>query len=186
MQTLRVEDAGLAYIFRCVAEYSGGCWYLALYVLALIYICRKAGREEKQLFTGSAIMLALTVYNPVFPLILARFFDVNKEYYRFLWITPVCIVVPYAMVLWTGCRRNAVEKLITAAGFCLILAGSGVWLYTGGYIPANTYKVDAEVFEVSELIHTSFYLSYHLLSALFPARYSVGVLPCVFLNNDEK
>ena len=53
-------------------------------------------KKMREIFLPQFLLMAVTVYNPVFPVALNSFFDVNKEYYRFLWMSPVIICIAAA------------------------------------------------------------------------------------------
>ncbi len=134
MQSLNVADAGFSYIFRCIGAYYEGGIYFLLYILSLAFLCLYGGRAWKRV-TGTAdgagirsedsfgsvdrnwksvflpqfILMVLTVYNPVFPVVLNSFFDVNKEYYRFLWMSPViiCTAAAGAVAAWDTATRGS-------------------------------------------------------------------------------
>ncbi|MBQ9606117.1 MAG: hypothetical protein IJV16_02940 [Lachnospiraceae bacterium] len=86
MQNLNIADAGLSYIFECISTYYDGNIYFLLYLLAMGFLCiaGKSRLRMREIFLPQFVLMILTVYNPLFPLALNSFFDVNKEYYRFL------------------------------------------------------------------------------------------------------
>ena len=153
MQGLNVFEKGIGYLEACLTYYNGSNAYAMLYVIALLYILVFGNSREKQIFLPSGIFLILTVYNPLAPVVLDRFFDVNSEYYRLFWITPIVILLPYAAVklLWQleGSLRRAAAVLLT-----LIFLLSGSFLYKNGIRWAdNIYKMPEDMLEVSRVIH---------------------------------
>ena len=98
MTVLNVTEQGIHYLRACLDLYCENCAFPVLFFVALLFLCVKGSKEEKRLFLPGAIVLLLTVYNPLMPVLLMRFFDVNSEYYRFFWITPVVILVPYVAI----------------------------------------------------------------------------------------
>ena len=185
MQSLHIADAGFGYIFRCIGLYYEGNIYFVLYLLSLVFLsvdwkdvirAEKGGRLKallsakgmtgrmRRIFLPQLMMMVLTVYNPVFPVVLNSIFDVNKEYYRFIWMTPVIICVSAAAVgivteyaggeLYdksdnasgnTACgsgndasavRRSVfrVRQAICAVFIICLLMAGGTWLYADGYI----------------------------------------------------
>lgn len=153
MQTLRVFEKGFGYLEACLSYYSENCAYFMLYLAALVFVALKGTKREKQIFLPGAVLL-LTVYNPVLPVLLDKIFDVNSEYYRFFWIAPVIVLVPYIAVklifLSQDKKQTAVVSVLLAAVFLL----SGNFLYKNGYVPAtNIYKMPDEMIQISELIH---------------------------------
>ena len=123
MQDLNIAEAGFSYIFKCIRAYYEGNIYFILYIAALAFLSlagsgyvkkrlspgngdaaggiapHTSDRKMREIFLPQFIMMALTVYNPVFPVILNSFFDVNKEYYRFLWMSPVIICIAAAAAI---------------------------------------------------------------------------------------
>ncbi|MCR5526103.1 MAG: hypothetical protein K6F39_01805 [Lachnospiraceae bacterium] len=154
MQTLTVAESGFLYIFKCIEYYSSGCFYLLLYAAALAFIFFKGTEKEKAVFLWPGIVTLLTVFNPLTPVVINSIFDINKEYYRFLWIAPVTLVLAYISARFVAQMNTTGERIIAAAGICLILAGSGVYLYSSGYTKAaNIYKMPEEVIQVADIIH---------------------------------
>ncbi len=155
MQSLNISDAGFMYLFKCIGYYSEGCTYFILYIAALIFIAVKGEKRIKQVFIPPAVMMLLSVFNPVFPVVINRIFDINKEYYRFFWMAPVVIAVSFAAAVLTGDYvHTASKKLILTAVITAILVSCGTYVYQDGYIKApNIYKMPTEIPEISEMIH---------------------------------
>ena len=155
MQNLSIADEGLGYIFKCIAEYSGQCFYMLLYAAALVLIFLKAEKKFRGIFIYPAIVTLLTIYNPLVPVIINRFFDVNQEYYRLLWISPVILAVAFTLTrLSFREERSAAGKVAYCTASILLLIGAGRSVYSEGYLKvANVYKMPQEVIAVSEAIH---------------------------------
>ena len=154
MSVLNVAEKGLSYLRACLDLYSENCAFLVLFFVALLFLCVKGSKEEKRIFMPSAIVLLLTVYNPVTPVLLMRFFDVNSEYYRFFWITPVAILVPYVAVRLIVMQHSTAAMSLMALALILLFILSGNFLYANGYQAAeNVYKMPPELMEVYALIH---------------------------------
>ncbi len=155
MQTLNVNDAGFSYIFKCVGYYGEGTLYLLLYLAALILITVKGTKRERLIFLPQAVTALLTVFNPVFPVVLNRFFDVNKEYYRFLWMLPVICAVSFAVVnIVFDLSKNAVRGVIASLIFICIFGTAGNFIYENGYgRTENIYQMPGELLQVCDIIH---------------------------------
>lgn len=186
MQTLNVAEAGITYLFRCIQYYAEGCSYFLLYFLALLWIGFRSEKRMRQMFLPQAVMLLATVLNPVFPVILNRIFDVNKEYYRFLWIVPVGICISAAAVLMVCDHvKGTLRKGIAILALVLIFVSGGTFIYKDGYVRAeNLYKMPSELLEVSRIIHEDtdvpfpkamFEYDYHMLIRQYDASI---LLPC--------
>jgi hypothetical protein len=125
-----------------------------LYVAALVYVCIFGSRREKEIFIPCSVFLILTVYNPLAPVVLDRFFDVNSEYYRFFWIAPVIVLVPYLFTKLIFYTEKKEVRFITAAIILCICLVSGKFVYADGIkLAENIYKMPDELIEISEIIH---------------------------------
>ena len=153
MQNVSVYQLGIRFVSVCLDYYNGMNAYLVFYLAALLFIALKGDKKTREIFLPSGIMLLLTVYNPFFPIVIDRFFDINREYYRFFWLTPIGILVPYAGVAVLEMQEGR-RRLAAAFALTFILIFTGEYIYKNGYIKAeNPYKVPNEVIEVSKLLH---------------------------------
>ncbi|MBO6134129.1 MAG: hypothetical protein J6P05_07350 [Lachnospiraceae bacterium] len=161
MQGITSEENGLGYIFLCLLRYSGTCFYLVWFAVLCIYYAVKGTLYEKRAFALPGLLLLLTVFNPFFPLILNRFFDVNSEYYRFIWIAPVIPLLAYAgtsFVTRDKYKGGRAVPIFFAVAFALM--ASGVFMHAAGNdnskpLAENPFKVPNEVLEVSRIIHSA-------------------------------
>ena len=156
MQDVFVEVSNLSYLKECLIRYSGRSAYLMLYFVALIFVALKGSKKEKQLFIPMSILLVITVYNPIFPIILNKFADINSEYYRFFWMTPIIVLVPFVAtkliteLVKERSKSNTWALIIIA----LIFVSSSVFMYKNGIVFAeNMYKIPNELIKVSEILH---------------------------------
>ena len=154
MTALNVTEQGYHYLRLCLDLYAGNCAYPVLYLAALIFLCVKWDREERRIFLPASVFLLLTVYNPITPVILMRFFDVNSEYYRFFWIAPMLVLVPYVAVRVIYLEHDYARRIAVVILLIAVFVFSGNFLYANGYQRAdNIYKMPRELMEVSALIH---------------------------------
>lgn len=156
MQDVFVKTDGIAYLRECLTRYTGSTGYLLLYFAALIFIMLKGSEKEKKIFVPMSILTIITVYNPIFPHVLSLFTKINSEYYRFFWMTPVVILVPYVLTklilaIISGEIKNRVAVIIITA-LILILSSSSI-LKSGIRFAENIYKIPDELIEISEIIH---------------------------------
>lgn len=156
MQAINVFEKGIGYLGACLSCYLENCAYFVLYACALLYLLIKGDKREKELFLPGAFVLFVTVYNPVVPILLDKFFDVNNEYYRLFWITPVVILVPYVAVKIITDIREKSHKAAVLCGAAFVLVGlaGGNLLFTQGMsLRENGYKVPSELIEIDRIIH---------------------------------
>ncbi|MDO4188954.1 MAG: hypothetical protein Q4D29_08165 [Lachnospiraceae bacterium] len=156
MQDVTVSALKIAYLRECLSRYNGSTGYLMLFFAMLLFIIVKGSEKEKKIFVPMSVLSVATVYNPVFPHMITLFTKIDSEYYRFFWITPVVILVPYIMtklviMLMDGkikYRKTVIVLLVLA-----ILLSSGSVFNSGMRIAENKYKIPDELIEISEIIH---------------------------------
>jgi len=156
MQDVFVATSKISYLRDCLSRYNGNTGYLVLYFLLLIYIVVKGNEKEQKIFIPMSILMVATVYNPVFPLILNIFADINSEYYRFFWMTPVIVLVPYAMTkfILAFLEGNMKYKWVCAIIAVLVIISASNSIFQSGIsLPENSLKIPNEVMEISEIIH---------------------------------
>ena len=142
MQSLNVFEKGIWYLEACLSYYAGACGYIMLYIAALLFVALKGSERERSIFLPSGIFLLVTVFNPVAPVILDHFFDVNSEYYRFFWIAPLVILIPYVLVKLIMEADTRKKKLAISAFAIMIFFFAGNFLYKEGVKFAdNIYKM---------------------------------------------
>lgn len=161
MQGLNVFEKGIGYLWACLSLYTGACAYLCLYAAALVYICIRGSKREKELFIPCSVFLILTVYNPIAPVILDKFFDVNNEYYRFFWVLPVIVLIPYLFTKLIFSAKKGTDRIIITLIIACICLVSGKFVYSDGLkIAKNCYKMPEELIEISEIIHEDSQVAY--------------------------
>lgn len=157
MQDVFVSTDKISYLFECLKRYNGSTGFLVLYFAALVFILLRGTDKEKKIFIPMSVLMLITVYNPLFPLVLSKFADINSEYYRFFWMTPVLILVPYVITIIIISMLNGEIKHKKSILILMIIvfAFSSDYIYRDGIcLPENIYKVPDEMIEVSELIHS--------------------------------
>ncbi len=153
MQGVNVFENGIGFLARCLGLYTSGTGYFVMYILALIVLVLFGTVKDKKLFLPQAVMLVLTVFNPLFPLILDRIFDVNSEYYRFFWIAPVVVLVPYILTFVIFSAPSVKRPVIAVCVAAMFVIG-GRFVYAEGLsIAENMYKIPDELISISRIIH---------------------------------
>ncbi len=174
MQGVNVFENGIGYLMKCLRLYCSGTGYFIMYLFALIYILVKGRPRDRELFIPGAVVLMLTVFNPVVPLVLDRIFDVNSEYYRLFWIAPVIVIVPYVATMMIFEAQKGKKRVQVAVIVCLALVLGGNFVYAQGFnVAENIYKVPGELIEISELIHRDSKTEY--AKAFFEYEYNMEI-----------
>lgn len=174
MQSINVFENGIGYLGKCLEMYLGSCAYLILFLCAAVYIYIKGNDEEKEIFLPGVILMLLTVYNPLFPVAIDKFFDISSEYYRFFWLSPVVVLVPFVVSKLVNGTKNTSEKVAVCVFVLLIGVLAGNFAYSEG-IPfaQNIYKIPDELIEIDELIHADNQNEY--TKAFFEYEYNMEI-----------
>lgn len=167
-------------------------------------ICKSNNDEYKQLrmelltFVPLTIIMVITVFNPVFPVILAKFTDVSNEYYRFFWIVPVIILIPYMFTKLASkvfrlddralnegdnadkgesidniSEKKDLSKNLIVLFIIAVLFASSIVYIREFKIAENIYKVPDELIDVVEIIHND--SEYEYAKAYFDYEYNMMV-----------
>ena len=156
MPDVSVAIDKIEYLSKCLEKYNGSTGFLVLFFVMLIFIAVYSGERERNIFVPLGVIMALTVYNPLFPLLLTKITKIDSEYYRFFWITPVVVLVPYVLTklilaMLDGKIKNK-AVIIVLALLVLVMSAESV-TKSGMKIAENKYKIPDELIEISEIIH---------------------------------
>lgn len=174
MQGVNVFENGIGYLHKCLGLYTNGTGFFVMYLLCIIYILLKGTKEEKEIFLPSAVVLVLTVYNPLVPLMVDKIFDVSGEYYRLFWIAPVIVLVPYIAARLISGAGSAAQKVTVSLLAALIIIAGGNFIYAGGIdIAQNMYKIPDELITISDIIHEDSGTEY--AKAFFEYEYNMEI-----------
>lgn len=174
MQGVNVFENGIGYLAKCLGLYTAGTGFFALYLIAILFILVKGSKKDRQLFIPQAVMLVVTVFNPVTPLVLDKIFDVNSEYYRLFWIAPVIIIVPYVattLIYDDGLKKQ--RALIVALTAAMFIFGGNFVYGEGIKIAQNIYRIPDELITISEMIHEDSQTEY--AKAFFEYEYNMEI-----------
>ena len=156
MPDVSVASDKIEYLFKCLEKYNGSTGFLVLFFVMLIFVAVYADDRVKRIFVPLSVVMVLTVYNPLFPLLLTKITKIDSEYYRFFWITPVVVLVPYVftkliLAIIDGKIKNKAPIIVLA--LLVIVMSSKSVTESGMRIAENKYKIPNELIEISKIIH---------------------------------
>jgi len=162
MQDLSIANDGISYIFKCISLYNGSAFFLLIYAAIVVVIAFKGTEEMKRIFLYPSIVMLFTVYNPLLPVVINRVFDINKEYYRFMWITPVAVLIAATASYWLISAKHGRGFIVPAfLGITCLIIAAGTFVYEDGYrVAENPYKIPNEVIAVSNMIRKNTDMKY--------------------------
>ena len=174
MQGVNVFENGIGYLLKTLGMYTSGTGFFAMYLIGVLTVLVAGKKRDRQLFLPQAVMLLVTVYNPLTPLILDRIFDVSGEYYRLFWIAPVIILVPYVCAMIMTRENKGWENVIFAVLIIAMFIVGGNYVYAKGYDAAeNIYKIPDELIGISDIIHRDSDTEY--VRAFFEYEYNMEI-----------
>ena len=174
MQGVNVFENGIGYLLKTLGMYTSGTGFFAMYLIGVLTVLVVGKKRDRQLFLPQAVMLFVTVYNPLTPLILDRIFDVSGEYYRLFWIAPVIILVPYVCAMIMTRENKGWENVIFAVLIIAMFIVGGNYVYAKGYDAAeNIYKIPDELIGISDIIHSDSDTEY--VRAFFEYEYNMEI-----------
>ncbi len=174
MQGVNVFENGIGYLLKTLGMYTSGTGFFAMYLIGVLTVLVAGKKRDRQLFLPQAVMLLVTVYNPLTPLILDRIFDVSGEYYRLFWIAPVIILVPYVCAMMMTRENKGWENVIFAVLIIAMFIVGGNYVYAKGYDAAeNIYKIPDELIGISDIIHRDSDTEY--VRAFFEYEYNMEI-----------
>ena len=156
MQDVYVAYDKIQYLRQCLMRYNGSTGYMVLYFAMLLYILIKGSDKERKIFIPMSVTMLVTVYNPVFPHILTLFTKMDSEYYRFFWISPIVVLVPYVLTkLILAVMENGIKhkKTVIILSVVAILLCSNSVFKSGMKLAENRFKIPDELIQISEIIH---------------------------------
>ena len=174
MQSINVFENGIGYLGKCLSLYLGNCAYLLLFLCGIIYIIVKGNKEQREIFVPGAVLMLLTVYNPLFPVVIDKFFDISSEYYRFFWMTPVIVLVPFVASNLIDGAGSKIEKMTVIVFLIITVVFAGNFVYENGISLAdNIYKIPDELIEIDKIIHSD--TSEEYPKAFFEYEYNMEI-----------
>lgn len=135
-------------------EFKGSGMYIALFLVAILYIYLKEDNKKiKSFLVYFPIIILLVTLNPIFNKIVGKIFTASV-YWRVYWMLPLGVVIAYAAVRFINSGNEKSKKVIATIGIIITIMMSGRLIYNKeNYIQvSNLYKVPDEVLEVVEVI----------------------------------
>lgn len=137
-----------------ISQYVGTGMYMALFLIAIVYIFFK--EEDKKIktfivaYTG---LMFIIILNPLFYKIVSKVITIDI-YWRMFWMLPMGLTIAYSVVKLINNANNKKEKYILLIASIGIIMISGKFIYTGEHYSAtdNWYKVPTEAYQVTKII----------------------------------
>lgn len=156
MTGYETTESGLSFLLKTIAAYGGGGVFLYAAFVMLIPASVFGGRRVRAVFLWPLLILAVTAFNPyVFPWLFIHYQQLIEEYYKFLWVVPVLLMIACGAVLIAFRFRSKLVKFLVFLAFCALLALGAVpriTEYVNYSLPGNAMKADAELLTLCDYI----------------------------------
>lgn len=153
---LQVDEAGSGFIHQCLQLYQGEAFFLLLFagaMLVLFWLRDRSSRFLRLLLWPYFAILVCTVYNILVMKGLIGRLGLSGEYYRFFWLLPVGIVIPYVCVRLTFLQKTRLKKglVCLALAAAVVAAGTPAWS-RGLPLTSNPYRIPDDMIIACDVI----------------------------------
>lgn len=135
-------------------EYQGSGMYIALFLIAMLYIfLKEKDKKLRCLFLYFPIVVYAVILNPFFNKIVGKIFT-SSVYWRMYWILPIGITLAYAIIKFVVEQKENAQKVVVAISLVTIVIVSGKFVYGHGNFEkvGNLYKLPDDAVLVAQLI----------------------------------
>lgn len=129
--------------------------YLLLYLLAFLIIAIKGNKQERIFFIIIPIINAITIWNPLFINIIAKYLTSSVTLWRVLWLLPIEITIAYALsLIIKKSSKNRYKSLIFICEIIIIMiCGKFTYSKENGFEkPENWEKIPQYIVEQTNYI----------------------------------
>ncbi|MBQ7972316.1 MAG: hypothetical protein IJ291_02515 [Lachnospiraceae bacterium] len=135
--------------------YIGNGSLMLLFVVALIYLWSTKGEKSmKNLLLYSSVGVLCLFFFPPLSHVIINVLGEGEVYYRLLWMLPMGIVIPYALVLHVSKYKKKWLGYLVVALVCGYIAVGGNLVYNAPQLTRaqNAYQIPDEVIEICDAI----------------------------------
>lgn len=144
------------FIHQCLKTYQGGTYFLLLFAGAMLLVFwfkDPESRALKLLLWPYFTVLACTVYNILIMQVFIRKLNLSGEYYRFFWLLPICVVVPYVCTRLVVSRNGRVKKVLVFLVLAAVIAAAGAPAWSRKLpLTSNPYRIPDDMIIACDMI----------------------------------
>lgn len=161
---ITIAKEGWRFVLTCLERYQGEGCFLVWFVCALVYLWISVRREKASEENGQRTMalwvipyvlvLALTVFNVLIMRFVVAKLGMEDEYYRFIWLLPVTVVIAMAAArAVVRCHSWLVRiSVIMILAATMVFSGKTI-LGREFKLAENLHKIPNEVMEICRILH---------------------------------
>ena len=155
---IQIADAGMDFIHQCLKTYQGEAYFLLLFVGAMLLVFwmrDPQSRALRLLLWPYVTVLACTVYNIVIMKVFIQKLNLSGEYYRFFWLLPLGIVIPYVCVRLVASRSGRMKKILVFFLLAAVIAVAGTPAWSRRLpLTSNPYRIPDDMIIACDIIKT--------------------------------
>ena len=130
---------------------TGVVFYL-LYLVGIAFAIRRMDSIGKIAFVFVPAILILSIWNPIFVNLIAKYITSYPTYWRLYWLFPLGIGIAYLAVLLFRSNRMIGSIFSIVLLFCGLISSSYVWQSLS--LPENLEKLPRQHLQIAEIIDT--------------------------------
>ena len=131
-------------ILEALQSYNSYC-YLIYYVIATIIILFFGTKQAKRYFCYVQGIYLVTIWNPLFSDIIAKYFTSSATFWRVIWLLPIEFAIAYSIVIIIDKVKNKKIKIATIVGCLAVIILSGKFVYQKATIIENLENIPQSV-----------------------------------------
>ena len=153
---IQITEAGADFIRQCLKTYQGETWFLLLFagaMLLLFWLKDSESRTLRLLLWPYFTVLVCTVYNILIMQVFIRKLNLSGEYYRFFWLLPLGIVIPYVCTRLTASGNGRMKKILVFLLLTIVIAAAGAPAWSRKLpITSNPYRIPDDMIIACDII----------------------------------
>ena len=133
-------------------EYYNSYIYIGYYIIATIVILFMGDKQAKRYFCYVQLINLLTIWNPLFSNLIAKYFTSSAIFWRVLWLLPIEFSIAYAVILITKKTNKKLIKIILFFACLGLLMYSGVFVYSSFKFIENLENIPQSILNQTNYI----------------------------------
>ena len=129
--------------------------YLLLYLLAFLIIAIKGNKQERIFFIIIPIINAITIWNPLFINIIAKYLTSSVTLWRVLWLLPIELTIAYALnlIIQMVPKKRYKNLILICEIIIIMICGKFAYSKENGFEkPENWEKIPQYIVEQTNYI----------------------------------
>ncbi len=129
--------------------------YLLLYLLSFLIIAFTGNKQERTFFIIIPIANALTIWNPLFINIIAKYLTSSVTFWRVLWLLPIEITIAYALslIIQKTLKKRYKSLIFICEIIIIMVCGKFTYSKENGFEkPENWEKIPQYIVEQTNYI----------------------------------